>query len=71
MKRRPDFPPLPLLLPEESEERKVLASLWATVQPVARTTRTFAVRQRSARGVEAMSLRLRQNAHRYLQMLQG
>ena len=70
MKRRPDFPPLPLLSPEECAERAVLASIWATMRPVARPTASLAVRQRSARGVEAMSLRLRQNAHRYLKMLQ-
>lgn len=66
MKRRPDFPPLPLLMPEESEERAVLASLYAVVRPQPRVE----ARRRTARGVEAMSLRVRDNAHRYLRMLQ-
>ncbi len=70
MKRRPDFPPLPLLSPEESEERAILASIWATMRPASSPTASLAVRLRSARGVEAMSLRLRRNAHAYLQMLQ-
>lgn len=69
MKRRPDFPPLPLLMPEESEERAVLASLYAAVRPQ-RTTGSAEARRRTARGVEAMSLRVRDNAHRYLRMLQ-
>lgn len=69
MKRRPDFPPLPLLMPEESEERAVLASLYAAVRPQ-RSTGTVEARRRTARGVEAMSLRVRGNAHRYLRMLQ-
>lgn len=67
MKRRHDFPPLPLLMPEESEERAVLASLYAAVRPRPRQD----PRRRTARGVDAMVVRIRDNAHRYLRMLQG
>jgi len=70
VKRRPDFPQLPLLAPEESEERAILASIWAAMRPTASPTALLTARLRSARGVEAMSLRLRRNAHAYLRMLQ-
>lgn len=69
MKRRSDFPPLPLLMPDESEERAVLASIYAAVRPQSRNAAVEA-RRRAARGVDAMSLRVRGNAHRYLEMLQ-
>lgn len=69
VKRRSDFPPLPLLMPDESEERAVLASIYAAVRPPSRHG-AFEARRRSARGIEAMSLRVRDNAHRYLRMLQ-
>ena len=69
MKRPSGFPPLPFLMPEESDERSVLASMRAAVQP-ARRPSPARFRRSCARGVDAMALRLRENARRYLQMLQ-
>lgn len=70
MKRHPEFLPLPLLMPEESDERAVLASIYAAVRPLGQPRSTGLARRRSARGVEAMALRLRDNARRHLKMLQ-
>ena len=70
VKHRSEFPELLALQPDEPEDRVVMASLWQALRPLTRTAPSLTVRLRSARGVEAMSLRLRRNAHCYLRMLQ-
>lgn len=70
MKHHSQFPPILPIPTEEPEDRVVMASLWQAIRPLAGVAPSLTVRLRSARGVEAMSLRLRRNAHCYLRMLQ-